>query len=313
MKVLPALRSVATLLPQKRARTVALLVALAGLATGYSVPAFAIFSCDAGAGPTVSGGSADSCGLNKYQANATSNVDGAGVAYAGTASTNLSTGSQSGAISLFDNTQDGLGPPVANGNFYSNLLVDFRISGPASSGPLPSVLLLSVTGTVNDVCVNCEGSISYNLSLQSFQAGLLNVGVSGGRTHNSDWTSNVYSSIGASGGLTNAAGGFNGALTFDAAGLVNQSLRLTATLGGTVALTGPNPSGASITADASNTGLFNLILPAGYSIVANPASVTFLTAPVLQVPEPATVGLTIAGLGMLGAVAKRRSRGSKQS
>ena len=310
MKVQLALCPVATLLAQKLARTAALLLALAGLATGYSAPAFAIFSCDAGAGPTVSGGSGDSCGLNKYQANAVSNVGGAGVAYAGSASTNLSTGSQSGAISLFDNTQDGIGPPVANGNFYSNLLVDFRISGPASAVPLPSILLVSATGNVVDDCVNCDGNISYNLLLQSFQGSPLNVGVSGGRTHNSNWTSNVYSSIGATGGLTSDSSGFHGALTFDAAGLVNLPLRLTANLSGTVAFTGPNPSGAAISADASNTGLFNLILPSGYTIVANPASVTLLTAPVLQVPEPATIGLMMAGLVMmLGAVAGRSSRG----
>ncbi|MBX9964650.1 MAG: hypothetical protein K2Y35_16440 [Burkholderiales bacterium] len=305
MNVLLALRATAVFLLGWLLRRRVALIAVTCLLVGHGTPAFAIASCNAGAGPTVSGGSGDSCGLNKYAVTVTSVVDGGGVGYNGGAATSLISGSQSGSISIFDNLNDGQGPPVANGNFYSNLLVDFTISGPASAAPLPTTLLIGVAGSVAGTCTNCEGQISYSLSLQ--RGSLLNISVSGGQGPGSDWAASIGSSVGATGSLSNIDDkGFNGALTFDAASLLNQSFRLTASVSGTVNFTGPNPSGASLTADASHTALFNLILPAGYSIVASPNAVPFLTAPVLLVPEPAAASLVSIGLAALSVVAARR-------
>lgn len=301
MKILQALLTASRLLPRKLAATLAMVAALTGLSAVYSAPALAILSCEAGAGPTVSGGSGDSCGLNKYQASANSNVAGPGVAYFGSASVLPSTGAQSGRISLSDNLQDGLGPPLANGNFYSNLLVDFRITGPASAVAVPVTVLSSVTGGIADNCVNCDASISYLFRLDH---PALQVQLTAGRTRGSDWVTNK-TTVGADGDVSSTAQGFGGAFTFNAASLLFQPIRLTSNLSGTVALTNANPEGAAISADASNTALFNVIVPAGYSVVAEPSFVPLLTNPVLLVPEPEPVALLTVGLIALVAGVRR--------
>jgi hypothetical protein len=301
MRILHALRTAGLPFPGRILGMAGVLFALAGLSAGYSAPARAILSCEAGAGPTVSGGSFDSCGLNKYQASTSSNFPGAGVAYQGSAVVSPSNGAQGGAISLFDNTPDGVGPPPANGNFYSNLLVDFRISGPASGGSIPVTVLSGGSGSIAADCVNCEASISYLLRLE--RTGLL-IELTAGRTRSSAWATNT-TFIGAAGTAAAVPQGFGGTFTFDAAGLLNQTIRLTSNLSGTVALTGANPEGAAVSADASNTALFNVILPAGYSIVAEPSAVPLLTNPVLQVPEPESFVLLSVGLLALGGVVRR--------
>lgn len=303
MRILLPLLATANLLGRKVVRPAFLLIALTGLAAGYSIPAFAILSCEAGAGPTVSGGSSDSCGLNKYSASATSNVSGAGVGYVGSASVSPSGGAQGGSISIFDNVpEDGAGPPVANGSFYANLLVDFRITGPASGTAVPVTVLSGVDGGFARDCTNCEASLSYLLRLQ--RTGFL-LEVTGGRTLNSNWVTNK-NLVGPIGDLTAAQDGFGGAFTFDAAGFLGQNIRLTSNLSGAVAFTGPNAPGAALSANASQTALFNLILPAGYSIVADPVAVPLLTNPVL-VPEPGSVVLLSAGLVTLAGIARRRA------
>jgi hypothetical protein len=304
MRTLLALRATGRLLGRTVLRPAFALIALTGLSAGYSIPAFAILSCEAGAGPTVSGGSAESCGLNKYSASAVANVNGAGVGYVGSATVTPSSGSQGGRISIFDNlSDDGTGPPVANGRFYANLLVDFKITGPASGNAVPVTVLSGVDGGFARDCVNCEASISYLLQLE--RPGF-KLEVTGGRTLNSNWVTNT-SLIGATGALTAAQDGFGGAFAFDAAGFLGQNIRLTSNLSGTVAFTGPNAPGAALAANASQTALFNVILPAGYSIVAEPAVVPLLTNPVL-VPEPGSIVLLSGGLVTLLCVARRNSR-----
>lgn len=282
-------------------------LALALLGAGSAPSALAIYSCQAGAGPSVSGGSADSCGLNKYQVSVTSTVvNAAGVSYFGNAAASLPKGTQSGGITIADTAADGFGPPAANGSFYSELLADFRIVGPASASPLPVSFVFAASGTIAGNCVDCEAFLGSSIRLQ--RPGLL-LEVSGGRTRFTGWTSDT-NAFGGSGVSQATGSGLAGKFVFDAAGLLNQPLRLTSNVSGGVAFTGPNPDGVTLSADASNTVLFNLLLPAGYSIVADPAVVPFLTTPVLTspIPEPQAAALFSAGLFALVAVVGRRRR-----
>jgi hypothetical protein len=138
--------------------------------------------------------------------------------------------------------------------------------------------------------------------------------VTGGQTYfngaASNWVIN-RNEIGAAGGTTVYVPGGGGTVTnFDASTVLNQDLRFTGNLSGSAAFTGQNAAGSSLSVNASNTGLFNLLLPAGYSIVANPSQVPWLATPTLTapVPEPRSTALFAAGLAIAGLVARRRTR-----
>lgn len=129
--------------------------------------------------------------------------------------------------------------------------------------------------------------------------------VSGGRTRFSDWLAS--SSASGLNGTTAVspldADTVGGTLTFDIASVLGHTFRLQGNVGGNAHFTGANAPSSSISADASNTLLFNLILPDGCSLVPLPAESQLLAAPQLQsVPIPASLWLLGSGLlGLAGA------------
>jgi hypothetical protein len=268
------------------------------VALGGSAPAHAILSCQAGAGPTL-GGAFDECAplASKFEANAESTH--------GNASVSALTGSMAGMVTVAPST-------FGDGRFYGELIVDFRINGPAPSGSVPVDFIFSTEGSIAGDCTNCEANIGASHRIDSVSFSGFQMRTSAARTRTSDWISS-HSEFDTSGlGLDpsyTADGITSGRLSFDAAMVLGHTFRLTANLSGNAHLTGPNAPEAFLTADASHTALFNILVPAGYSVSANPAHYPFLTAPILQpVPEPSTYILMAVGLGLVGVAARHRIR-----
>ncbi len=270
------------------------------LALGWSAPSYAIYSCDAAAGFIAGAGSGDSCGLNKYGAHVSYNVGESGIYIEGAAHTVLAKGAMNGHISL-----DGTG----DAQFYSNMLVDFTINGPASSAQLPVNLIFSFAGSIATNCSNCDADLNFSSQLQA--AGLNLRAASGRIMHNgviSDWnTSLTTQGLNSTGSIVLFDPDTNmGSITFDASTILGQNLRFTGALGANVHL---NALGViNITADHSN--LFNILLPDGYTLSAG--NTNFLSDPTLialpEVPLPTTAVLFISGLMTFAGTAFARRR-----
>lgn len=264
-----------------------------------SAPAHAILSCSAGAGP-IFGGSFDECTplSNKFHAAAESDY--------GNASVSATNGSMSGKVTISPAT-------INDGRFYSELIADFRINGPAPSGSLLVDFIFLTQGSISGNCTNCEADLGFSYRIDSVSFSGFQMQAAAARTRTSDW---VVSSSGSDNS------GFNliptdsisflgdtasGGLSFNAASVVGHTFRLTSTLSGNAHLTGPNASDAVLTIDSGNTALFNILLPSGYTLSAVPSNYSFLTTPILQpIPEPALVVQLLVGLGSIALIFMRK-------
>jgi hypothetical protein len=272
-------------------------VALALLVGAHA--AHAIASCSAQAvGP------GDNCGLGKPNAvSPETQTVGTHVITTGSASVDLPTGALRGAIRISDGPALG-GTGAANASFAASLLVDFRILGPAGAPSVPAQLISTLGGSLSATCTwpACEASLGYRVELDSVSFSGFHAQATGLTTLVQPWmySSSAYDNSGRNlapvASYAPASDGGSFMFAFDAAQAVGHTLRATIDLSANLYLHGA-PDGTVMAADASHTALFNVLLPAGYSVDAFGVSV--LTQPLL-VPEPPAALLALAGIGVLG-------------
>jgi hypothetical protein len=267
--------------------------------------AHAIASCSAQAvGP------GDNCGLGKpYAVSPETQTVGTHVITTGSASVDLPTGALRGAIRMTDGPAPG-GTGAANASFAASLVVDFRILGPAGAPSVPVQMISALGGNLSATCTwpGCEGSLGYSVRLDSVSFSGFEAKASGVTTLVQPW---LYSSSADDNSGRNlvpvashtpASDGGSFMFAFDAAQAVGHTLRATIDLSANLYLHGA-PDGTVMAADASHTALFNVLVPAGYSVDA--FGVDLLTQPLL-VPEPPSALLALAGAAIIGV--RRRAR-----
>jgi hypothetical protein len=282
--------------PHRIARTLCRLGLLLG-ALAISAPAHAILSCQAGAGQTL-GGAFDACNplSGKFEATATS--------VHGSASVDARSGSMSGNVTVSPST-------IGDGRFFGELIVDFRISGAPSGGSVPVGFIFSTSGTIAGDCTNCEANVGNSYQIDSVSFSGFQMRASAARTRSTGWlvTTSQFDTSGfdlnPSASDSESGDTVSGLLSFDAALALGHTFRLTANLSGNAHLTGVNDPSAFLTVDSGDTALFNILLPAGYTLTAEPSHYPFLTTAIL-VPEPSAYALMAVGLGLVGLAARRR-------
>lgn len=165
-------------------------------------------------------------------------------------------------------------------------------------------MIFDVSGSISGNCTNCNGDISFLFRLDGANFTGFQSSVSGARSlAQPEWTINNQLS-GLSSSVSIDPNNPIGTLSFDVSSKIGFEIRIRGDLGASVALTA-GPEGASITADASHTALFNIILPPGYTLTPK-TNANFLAAPVLQaVPVPTAVWLFASGLFGLISVSRR--------
>lgn len=248
----------------------------------------------------------DLCTGQDYSAEVATTQDrGAYIRY-GSAYVDARTGSMGGRISLVDSALPG-GPGLGNGQFGTSFDETFRITGPASSGPVIANMIFDVSGSISGNCVGCNGDITFLFRLDGANFTGFQSSVSGSRSlAQPQWTVNS-SLFGLNSSAAIDPNNPVGTLSFDVSSRIGYEIRIRGDLGASVAFVAANPEGASITADASHTALFNIVLPAGYTLTPK-TNANFLAAPVLQaVPVPTSVWLFGSGLlGLIGLNKRRR-------
>ena len=273
-----------------------------------SAPAHALLSCNAAA-KTIAGGASDSCvpANNKFEAVAAAPTGGAYV--------NAKNGSAGGSIFVTSSTR--------SGSFHGELVVDFRIDGPTPIGNFPVDFIFSGHGSITGDCINCDAELFFRHRIDGLSVDNFFVEARSGRKRNvlggieyiQNWE-DQFSFYDGSGFNMNPSHStsllgdtVNGVVTFDAASVLGQTFRLTSRLQANAHVSLYDLPTAYAMVDSSNTSLFNIVLPDGYTLSTWPSGYPFLATPILQpIPEPAVVVQLLAGLGGIAIVLwKRRS------
>ena len=224
----------------------------------------------------------------------------------GSAYVDAKTGSMGGSITLADSASPG-GPGFGDGYFGVSFDETFRITGPASAGPVLANMMFDVSGSISGNCTFCAGQITFHYRLDGANFTGFQSSVSGSRSlAQPDWTINTnLNGLNSSASIDPDAP--VGSLYFDVSSVLGYEIRIRGDLGGSVTFYGGDTDGASISADASHTALFNILLPEGYTLTPK-TNVNFLAAPVLQpVPVPAAAWLFGSGLVGLIGLARRKT------